>query len=77
MNVDLRNNRIETVVPVVVTFDENKLAVQPLFELPVFLYSTFFPAFEDKIAQKEDRIVRLNSFVLPFDDRFMVRLRSP
>ena len=30
MNVDLRNDRIEAIVPVMVAFDENKLTVQPL-----------------------------------------------
>ena len=62
-------------MPVMVAFDENKLAIQPLFELPVFLYPAFFPALKDEIAQKEDRIVGLNSFVVLANDRFMVRLR--
>src|SRR3989338_3182225 len=80
MNINLRNNRIEAIVPVMVTFDENKLAVQPLFELPVFLYPTFFPAFKDKVAQKENCIVRLNPLIVLSDDRFihfLSRLKRP
>ena len=80
MNIYLRDDRIKAIVPVVVTFDENKLAVQPLFELPVFIYSAFFPAFKNEIAQKKDRIIRLNSFVMPFNDRFihfLNRLKRP
>ncbi len=71
MIIYLRNDRIKAIVPVMVAFDENKLAIQPLFELPVFLYSTFFPAFKDEVAQKKDRIVGLNSFVMLANDRFI------
>jgi hypothetical protein len=63
-----------------VAFDENELAIQPLFKLPIFLYSPFFPAFKDKVAQKENRIIRLNSFVMPANDRFihfLSRLKRP
>jgi hypothetical protein len=61
----------------VVALDENEFAVQPLFKLLIFINSAFFPALEDEVTQKENCIVRLNPFVMPFDDRFMVRLRSP
>jgi hypothetical protein len=80
MDIDLRNDRIEAVVPVVVTFDENKLAVQSRFELSVFLYSTFFPAFKDEVAQKENCIVRLNPLIMFADDRLihlLNRLKRP
>jgi hypothetical protein len=63
-----------------VAFDENELAIQPLFELPVFLYSTFFPAFKDKITKKENCIVRLNPLIVLSDDRFihfLSRLKRP
>jgi hypothetical protein len=75
MNIDLRNNRIKAVVPVMVAFDENKLSIQPFLELTVFLYSTFFPAFKDEVTQKEDRIVGLNSFVMLANNRFIHFLR--
>src|SRR3989338_8821805 len=80
MNVYLRNNRIEAIVPVMVAFDENKLAIQPLFELTIFLYSPFFPAFKDEVAQKENCIVRLDSLIVLSDDRFihfLSRLKRP
>ena len=80
MNIHLRDDRIKAIIPVMVAFDENKLAVQPLFELPVFPYSTFFPAFKYEVAQKEDRVVGLNSFVMLTNDRFihfLCRLKRP
>ena len=80
MNIHFRDDCPEAVVPVVVALDENVLAVQSLFKLPILIYSPFLPAFEDEIAQKENRIVRLNSFVMPFDDRFihfLSRLKKP
>ena len=80
MNIYLRDDRIEAIISIMVAFDENKLAIQPLFELPVFLYAAFFPTFKDEVAQKEDRIVWLNSFVMPFNDRFIhffSRLKRP
>ena len=58
-------------MPVVVAFDENELAIQPLFELPVFLYATFFPTFKDEVAQKENSIVRLNPLIMLADDRLV------
>ena len=67
-------------MPVVVAFDENELAIQPLFELPVFLYATFFPTFKDEVAQKENCIVRLNPLIMFADDRFihfLSRLKRP
>src|SRR3989338_5638371 len=80
MNVDLRNNRIETVVPVVITFDKNKLAVQPLFELSVFLYSTFFPSLKYKVSEKEDGILRLDPLIMLANDcliPLLDRLKRP
>jgi hypothetical protein len=80
MNIYLRDDRIKAIVPVMVAFDKNKLAIQPLLELPVFLYSTFFPAFKDKITKKENSVLGLNSFIMPFDDRFihfLSRLKRP
>ena len=80
MNVDLRNNRIEAVVPVVVTFDENKLAVQPLFELSVFLYATFFPTLKYKVSEKEDGILRLDPLIMLANDcliHLLDRLKRP
>ncbi|MEK7877171.1 MAG: hypothetical protein AAB325_13375, partial [Pseudomonadota bacterium] len=80
MNIHLRDDRIETIVPVMVALNENELAVQPLFKLPVFIYSAFFPSFEYKITQKEDRIVGFNSLVMFSDDRFihfLCRLKRP
>src|SRR3989338_891366 len=80
MNIHLRDDRIKAIVPVMVTFDENKLAVQPLFELPVFLYPTFFPAFKDEVAKKENCIVRLNPLIVLSDDgfiHFLSRLKRP
>jgi hypothetical protein len=80
MNIYLRDDRIEAIISIMVAFDENKLAIQPLFELPVFLYATFFSAFKDKVAQKENCIVRLNPFVMPLDNRFihfLSRLKRP
>ena len=80
MNVDLRNNRIEAVVPVVVAFDENKLAIQSFFELSIFLYSALFSAFKNEVAQKENCIVRLNPLIVLSDDRFihfLSRLKRP
>ena len=80
MNVDLRNYRIEAIVPVMIALNENELAVQSLFELPVFLYATFFPTFKDEVAQKENCIVRLNPLIMLADDRFihlLGRLKRP
>ena len=80
MNVDLRNNRIETVVPVVITFDKNKLAVQPLFELSVFLYSSFLPPLKYKAPEKEDGILRLDPLIMLANDcliHLLDRLKRP
>jgi len=80
MNIHFGNERSEAVVPVVVALNEYELAVQSLFKLFVFINTAFFTAFEDKVAEKEDRIVRLNSFVMPFDDRLIHlfgRLKGP
>src|SRR3989338_3935985 len=71
MNVDLRNNRIETVVPVVITFYKNELAIQPLFEMLVFLLAAFLPALKDKVAEKKDSIFRLNPLIMLADDRLV------
>src|SRR3989338_2119156 len=80
MDVDLRNNRIEAVVPGAVTFDENKLAVQPLFELSVFLYATFFPTLKYKVSEKEDGILRLDPLIMLANDcliHLLDRLKRP
>ena len=80
MNIDLRNNCIEAVVPVMVAFDKNKFAIQPLFKLTVFLYAAFFSAFKDEITQKKDCIIGFNSFVMLANDRFihfLNRLKRP
>ena len=80
MNIYLRDDRIKAIVPVMVAFDENKLAIQPLFELTIFLYSTFFAAFKDEVAQKENSIVRLNPLIVLSNDRFihfLSRLKRP
>ena len=71
MDIHFRDDRPEAVVPVMVAFDENELAIQPLFKLPVFFDSPFFPTFEDEVSQKEDRIIRLNSLVMLSDNRFI------
>ena len=76
-DIHLCDNRLEAIIPVVIALDKNIFAVQPLFKLLIFFNSAFFPTLEDKVAQKEDRIIRFNSFIMPFDDRLMVRLRSP
>ncbi len=80
MNIHLRDDRIKAIVPVVVAFDENKLAVQSLFELPVFLNPAFLASLKYKIPKKEYGVVRLNSFIMLEDDRFvhlLNRLKRP
>jgi len=80
MNIYLRNDRIKAIVPVVVTFDENKFAIQPLFELTIFLYTALFPAFKDEVAQKEDSILRLHPLIMLADDHLvhlLDRLKRP
>ena len=71
MNIDLRNNRIEAVVSVVIAFNKNKFTVQPIFELAVFLNTAFPAALEYKISEKEDSIFRLNPLIMFADDRFI------
>jgi len=80
VDIHLRNDCPEAIVPIVVTLDENKLTVQPLLELPVFIYPAFFSTFEDEITQKENCIVRLNPLIVLSDDRFihfLSRLKWP
>ncbi len=80
MNIDLRNDRVEAVVPVVIAFDENKLAVQPLFKVSVFLLAAFFAAFKYKISEKEDSILRFHPLIVLADDglvHLLDRLKRP
>jgi len=63
-----------------IALDENELAIQPFFKLPIFFHSAFFTAFEDEITQKEDCIVRLYPLIMPVNDRFihfLSRLKRP
>jgi hypothetical protein len=71
VDIHFCDNRPKAVVSVVIAFDENILAVQPLFKLPVFINTAFLAAFKDEITKEEDRIVRLNPLVMPFDDSFV------
>jgi len=71
MNIHLRDDRIKAIVPVMVAFDENKLTVQPLFELSVFIDATLFPAFKDKIAEKENSVLGLDPLVMLTNNRFI------
>src|SRR3989338_2482035 len=80
MEIHLRDDSPEAVVTVMIAFDKNELTVQALFKLPVFLESTFLAAFKNEVAEKEDRIIGLNSFIMPFDNRFihfLSRLKRP
>ncbi|MBF0387183.1 MAG: hypothetical protein HQL20_04935 [Candidatus Omnitrophica bacterium] len=53
MNIHFRDDRPEAIVPVMITLDKNELAVQSLFEEPVFFNPAFPAALENKIAQKK------------------------
>ena len=80
MNVNLRNNRIEAVVPFVIAFDKNEFTVQSLFEMPVFLFAAFLTTLKNKVAEEEDGILRLNPLIMLADDRLvhlLDRLKRP
>ena len=71
---------LKAIVPVMISLDKNELAIQSFFKLPVFLNSAFLAALEYEVTQKKYRIVGLNSFVMPFDNRFIhfpSRLKRP
>ena len=71
MDIHFRDDRPEAIVSIMVALNENKLAVQFLFKLPIFLDSAFFSAFEDEVAQKENGIAGFYPLVMFANDRFI------
>jgi len=80
MEMHFSDDSPKAIIPVMVALDKNELAIQSFFKLPVFLNTAFLAAFKNEVTEKEDRIIRFNSFIMPFDNRFihfLSRLKRP